>query len=164
MAGNNPGDVAIHNSLITIGGTRDTEVNCGSEANCRGAYLGVHLTQSSSAYIDNFWSWVADHASDGTSNGIRSASKGGVLVESTKATWLVGLGSEHWWLYQLAYNNAANVFSTLFQSETNYNQGSKAVVTPPAPFTPTASDPDFSYCDGQNVCPMGIAQYFEGGR
>ena len=94
MAGNSPGDVAIHNSLITVGGTRDSEINCNSEAdaNCRSAYLGVHLTQGSSAYIDNFWNWLADHRSDDSSGYPYSAGKGGILVESTKATWLVGVG------------------------------------------------------------------------
>lgn len=96
MAGNNPGGVAIHNSLITIGGTRDTSLDCGSEADCKGAYIGMHLTASSSAYIDNMWIWVADHNSDnddGKSNKeTRIAAKGGVLVEATKGTWISGLG------------------------------------------------------------------------
>ncbi|KAJ2976415.1 hypothetical protein NQ176_g4964 [Zarea fungicola] len=88
MAGNQPGDVAVFNSLNTIGGTRDTSVNCGSESNCKAAYLGIHLAAGSSAYIDNFWSWVADHSVDNSNKGIRAAVKGGVLVESTAGTWL----------------------------------------------------------------------------
>lgn len=92
MAGNNPGDVAIHNSLITVGGTRDTELSCTSESNCRASYIGLHLTSTSSAYIDNFWSWLADHASDESGKQPRTAGKGGVLVEATKGTWLSGLG------------------------------------------------------------------------
>lgn len=92
MAGSNPGDVAIHNSLITVGGTKDTTINCNSEADCKGAYLGIHLTASSSAYIDNMWVWVADHASDQTNMGTRIAAKGGVLVESSKGTWISAIG------------------------------------------------------------------------
>nr|POE48888.1 glucan endo-1,3-beta-glucosidase bgn13.1 [Quercus suber] len=166
MAGNTPGDVAIHNSLITVGGTRDTEIDCSSEANCRAAYNGLHLTASSSAYVDNFWAWVADHASDGSSGGINIAAKGGILVEATKGTWLAGVGSEHWWLYQLAFNGASNVFTSLFQSETNYHQGSSAAIMPPGPFTPVDSDPTFSWCtsdDNPADCAMGAAQYFNGG-
>lgn len=187
MAGNSPGDVAIHNSLITVGGTRDTSIDCSSEATCKAAYLGMHLTASSSAYIDNFWAWVADHNTDnddGKSNkDTRIAAKGGVLIEATKGTWISGLGksaltvsrcsacsrinlhtgSEHFWLHQLSYNNAANVFNNFFQSETNYHQGTLSVITPPAPFTATSSDPSFSWCTGQAVCPMGAAQYFNGG-
>jgi hypothetical protein len=163
MAGNNPGDVAVFNSLNTIGGTRDTSLSCSSEANCRAAYLGLHLAAGSSAYIDNFWSWVADHPTDGSGKGIRTAAKGGVLVESTAGTWLTGLGSEHNWLFQLSFHNAANVFVSLFQSETNYNQGSHGASLPGQPFTATSSDPDFSWCGGSdNVCRMGLAQYYAG--
>ena len=163
MAGSTPGDVAVFNSLNTIGGTRDTSIDCSSEANCLAAYLGVHLAAGSSAYIDNFWSWVADHSSDGTSKGIRSAVKGGVLVEATAGTWLTGLGSEHNWLFQLSFHNAANVLLTLFQSETNYNQGDHGAPLPGAPFTATSSDPSFSWCSGgDNVCRMGLAQYYVG--
>ncbi|KAK5999156.1 Glucan endo-1,3-beta-glucosidase BGN13.1 [Cladobotryum mycophilum] len=155
MAGNKPGDVGIFNSLNTIGGTRDTSLSCDNESNCRAAYLGVHLAAGSSAYIDNFWSWVADHPSDNSGKGIRAAVKGGVLVEATAGTWLTGLGSEHNWLYQLGFHNAANVFVSLFQSETNYNQG--------APFNAGPSDPNFAWCGGgDNVCRMGLAQYYTG--
>lgn len=163
MAGNNPGDVGVFNCLNTIGGTRDTSLSCDSEATCRAAYLGVHLAAGSSAYIDNFWSWVADHATDDSGKGIRTAVKGGVLVEATAATWLSGLGSEHNWLYQLGFNNAANVLITLFQSETNYHQGNGAVILPGQPFSATSADPNFSWCNGGNsTCRMGLAQWYTG--
>ncbi|KHN97236.1 endoglucanase [Metarhizium album ARSEF 1941] len=163
MAGDRPGDVAVLNSLNTIGGTCDTSVSCSSEANCRAAYLGLHLAAGSSAYVDNFWSWVADHASDDSNKGIRTAVKGGVLIEATAGTWITGLGSEHNWLYQLSLHNAANVFVSLFQSETNYNQGSHGAPLPGRPFNATASDPDFSWCGGgDDVCRMGLAQYYVG--
>ena len=169
LAGNNPADVAVYNSLITVGGTRSTQLSCSSEANCRGALIGLHLAPGSSAYIDNFWSWVADHASDDSGVGIRIAAKGGVLAESTVATWLVGLGSEHWWYYNLNYAGAQNVFTSLFQSETNYYQGpnidggGSAAAAPPTPFTPTSSDPTFSYCSGGiTLCAMTVAQYYTG--
>ena len=163
LAGNNPGDVAVFNSLNTIGGTRDTSLSCSSEANCQAAYLGLHLAAGSSAYIDNFWSWVADHATDNSGKGIRTAVKGGVLVEATAGTWLAGLGSEHNWLFQLSFHNAANVFVSLFQSETNYNQGSHGAPLPGQPFTAISSDPNFSWCGGSDdVCRMGLAQYYVG--
>lgn len=63
----------------------------------------------------------------------------------------------------MSYNNAENVFVNFFQSETNYHQGNEAEITPPAPWATTASDPDFSWCDGEQTCPMGPAQYFNGG-
>lgn len=165
MAGPQPGDVAIFNSLITVGGTRDTQLSCSSEANCKAAYLGLHLSRTSSAYIDNFWSWLADHASDASTVQTRTAGKGGVFVEATKGTWLAGVASEHWWLYQFNFNHARNVFMSLIQSETNYNQGSNAVVTPPSPFTAKPKDPAFTWCnDNDDVnCPMGLAQFYDYG-
>lgn len=163
MAGRNPGDVAIFNSLNTIGGTRDTSLSCDYESNCAAAYLGVHIAPGASAYIDNFWSWVADHASDDSGKGTRTAVKGGVLIESTAGNWLTGVGSEHNWLYQLAYHNAANVFVSLFQSETNYNQGNNGAPIPTDPFSANDSDPDFSWCNGgDRTCRMSIAQFFKG--
>lgn len=163
MAGNTPGDVAIFNSLNTIGGTRDTSLSCDDESNCLAAYVGVHVAPGASIYIDNFWSWVADHASDNSGKGTRTAVKGGILLESTAGTWLSGVGSEHNWLYQMTYHNAANVFVSLFQSETNYNQGNNGASIPTAPFSTVDADPDFAWCgDGDTVCRMGIAQFFNG--
>lgn len=160
LAGSTPGDVAVHNSLITVGGTRDTSLSCTSEANCRGAYLGLHLAPGSTAYIDNFWSWLADHASDNSGGKTNIAAKGGVLVESKAATWLVGLASEHWWLYNLGYSGAQNVFTSFYQSETNYRQGNGAAATPPAPFTPTSADLSFNYCNGDASCAMTAGEYY----
>ncbi|KAM3508490.1 hypothetical protein MY10362_001148 [Beauveria mimosiformis] len=163
MAGNSPGDVAVFNSLNTIGGTRDTDIDCSDESNCKAAYLGVHLAAGSSAYIDNFWSWVADHSVDDSGKGIRAAVKGGVLVESTVGTWLAGFGSEHYWLYQASYHNAANVFVGMFQSETNYNQATHGAPLNPQPFSTTSSDPDFSWCGGgDSTCRMSLGQFYSG--
>ena len=162
LAGDKPGDVSIHNSLITVGGTRDTEVNCGDSATCQGAYIGMHLTNKSSAYIDNVWVWVADHPSDGSSGGTDISAKGGVLIEATKGTWLLGLGSEHFWLYNVAWNHASNVFMSFLQSESNYKQGISGE-GPPSPWPATDSDPSFSWCDGPGPCAMTVGQYFNGG-
>jgi hypothetical protein len=171
LAGSSPGDVSISNSLITVGGLPDTEISCASSSSpCQAAYFALHLASTSSAYIDNVWAWVADHASDGSGSGVHIAAKGGVLVEATKGTWLAGLGAEHFWLYQVAYNSARNVFVSLLQSETNYQQGedgngNQIPPRPPAPYSGslTASDPDFSWCaaDGRGpTCYKSIAQYF----
>lgn len=164
MAGHQPGDVAVFNSLITVGGTRDTQLSCSSEVNCKAAYLGLHLSTTSSAYIDNFWSWLADHASDSSAVQTRTAGKGGIFIEATKGTWLAGVASEHWWLYQFSFSRAKNIFMSLIQSETNYNQGTNAAVTPPAPFTARPKDPAFAWCHaGDSNCPMGAAQFYDGG-
>ncbi|PPJ57558.1 hypothetical protein CBER1_10524 [Cercospora berteroae] len=169
MAGS-PGDVVIHNSLITLGGTLNTGLSCGTKNNCAAAYLGLHLSSSSSAYINNAWVWVADHAVDHAKVATNTAGKGGVLVEATKGTWLTGLGSEHWWCYNLGYNKASNVFVSMLQSETNYQEGNSQNGSgppsdpPPGPFTPTSSDPNWDHCNNAPaVCRMTMNQWFKGG-
>ncbi|PIA90493.1 Glucan endo-1,3-beta-glucosidase [Cercospora beticola] len=165
-----PGDVVIHNSLITLGGTLNTGLSCGGKNNCAAAYLGLHLSSTSSAYINNAWVWVADHAVDHANVGTDTAGKGGVLVEATKGTWLTGLGSEHWWYYNLGYNKASNVFVSMLQSETNYQEGNSQNGSgapsdpPPGPFTPTSSDPSWDHCNNAPaVCRMTMNQWFKGG-
>ncbi|MGI4812097.1 MAG: glycosyl hydrolase family 28-related protein [Janthinobacterium lividum] len=57
MAGN-PGDVGIWNSLFTVGGTEDTSVSqCSADdvSTCMAAFMSLHLTNSSSAYLQNTW-------------------------------------------------------------------------------------------------------------
>jgi hypothetical protein len=138
MAGTAPGQVALWNSLITVGGTRGASAltNACVDANneCKAAFLGLHLAPTSSAYIENVWNWVADHISEDFSGGSSIAAKGGALVEATKGTWLHALGSEHWWLYQLNLRKASNVMVSLLQTETNYDQGDHVQQIPPAPW------------------------------
>ncbi|KAI1384809.1 glycoside hydrolase family 55 protein [Hypoxylon trugodes] len=170
IAGSTPGDVALWNSLVTVGGTLGATAladACGSASNeCQAAFIGMHFTPSSSVYVENVWNWVADHFTEG-SGGCNIAAKGGALVESTKGTWLHALGSEHWWLYQLNLRNAANVMVSLLQSETNYDQGDHTEQIPPAPWKADVQnwgDPDFSWCGGGDTrCRMGLANYVQGG-
>ncbi len=170
MAGNNPGDVALWNSLVTVGGTLGATgiANaCNSpQSECQAAFLGIHFAPTSSVYLENVWNWVADHFTEGA-GGTSISAKGGALVESQKATWLHGLGSEHWWLYQLNMRKATNVMVSLLQSETNYDQGDHAQQIPPAPWVADANnwgDPDFSWCPATDArCRMGFANYINGG-
>ena len=174
LKGTNPGDVAMWNSLITVGGVRGAPGVTGAcsdaSAQCRAAFLGLHLAATSSVYIENVWNWVADHTVEDFSGGSRIAGGRGTLVEATQGTWLHALGSEHWWLYQLNMRNAANVVVSMLQSETNYDQGDNNPQLPPAPWTPDVGgwgDPDFSWCNpsaGDNKrCRMGPASIFNGG-
>ncbi|KAM0233581.1 hypothetical protein ACHAP5_010342 [Fusarium lateritium] len=170
-AGSKPGDVAIWNSMITIGGTRgaqDLTDNCKDASNpCQAAYLGMHLTKGSSAYIENVWNWVADHITEEFDGGSSIAGKGGVLVESTQGTWLHAVGVEHWWLYQLNLRNASNVVVSMLQTETNYEQGSEAKKILPSPWTPDSTgwgDPTYSWCkEDDGFCRMGLSNYVNGG-
>jgi glucan 1,3-beta-glucosidase len=73
--------------------------------------------------IEKVWVWTADHSEDGEAP-LQIISTGrGILVESTKATWLVGSGSEHHWLFGYNFNNAQNVYAGLLQVESPYMQG-----------------------------------------
>ncbi|KAJ3544983.1 hypothetical protein NM208_g2745 [Fusarium decemcellulare] len=170
-AGAAPGDVAIWNSAILIGGTRgvpDLIDACGDSSNpCKAVFLGLHFAKDSSVYLENFWNWVADHITEDFAGGSSIAGKAGALVETDKGTWLHGLGSEHWWLYQLNLRQANNVLVTLLQSETNYEQGDNAASTVPAPWTPDVDgwgDPDYSWCaEDDKRCRMGFSNYIQGG-
>ncbi|KAK0610586.1 glycoside hydrolase family 55 protein [Bombardia bombarda] len=169
-AGSSPGQVALWNSLVTVGGTRGADAltnACRDPAHqCQAAYIGMHFSSTSSAYVENVWNWVADHTTENFDGGSNIAGKGGALVEATKGTWLHALGSEHWWLYQLNLHSASNVLVTMLQSETNYDQGDNNLQLLPAPWTANAAggDPDFSWCgSGDARCRMGLSNYINGG-
>ena len=171
MAGSNKGDVAIFNTIITVGGTPDSRVNTacndGNTAGCKAAFAMLHLTSSSSAYVENMWGWVADHSLDWQGTRQNIAVGRGLLVEATKGTWLTGTGFEHNTLYNYNLHNAQNVLAGLQQTETAYWQGWGSQQNAPAPWTPDSrfGDPDFSWCDGgDQSCRMGLAQTISGGK
>ena len=63
MAGNHPGDVGFWNSHFRVGGAAGSRVQTactGAPADCMAAFALIHLTPSSSAYIENMWGWTAD--------------------------------------------------------------------------------------------------------
>ncbi|KAK1752889.1 glycoside hydrolase [Echria macrotheca] len=171
LAGRTPGDVALWNSLVTVGGVRGapgvTDTCVHADAECRAAFLGMHFAATSSVYLENVWNWVADHIAESFTGGSNIAGGRGVLVEATKGTWLHALGSEHWWLYQLNLRGARNVLVSMLQSETNYDQGDNNLMLVPAPWTPDVAgwgDPDFSWCSGGDKrCRMGPSNYITGG-
>lgn len=151
MRGANQGDVSFHNTHYRIGGAADsrTETACQTTGSpCPAAFLLTHLTETSSAYIENAWLWSADHDLDGSYNQQIGTGRG-MLIEATEATWLVGTGSEHHTLYAYQMNNAANVYGAMLQVETPYWQPDPRA---PAPWTPNATwfDPTFEGC-AQNV-------------
>lgn len=63
MAGNHPGDVGFWNSHFRVGGAAGSRVQTactGAPGDCMAAFALIHLTPSSSAYIENMWGWTAD--------------------------------------------------------------------------------------------------------
>ncbi|KAL8770173.1 MAG: hypothetical protein Q9209_004015, partial [Squamulea sp. 1 TL-2023] len=169
MAGSQPGDVGLWNTHVTVGGMADSNVNvaCGNPntASCLAAFAMVHLSSSSSAYIENMWGWTADHSLE-RGNPQNIATGRGILVEATKGTWLTGTGFEHNTLYGYNLHKAQNVFAGLQQTETAYWQGVGSQQNAPGPWTafPRYGDPDYSWC-GKDVqaCRMGLAQNIDGG-
>lgn len=57
MAGTSPGQVALWNSLVTVGGTLGASAlsnTCTSASNeCKAAFIGMHFAPTSSAYVEN---------------------------------------------------------------------------------------------------------------
>lgn len=152
MAGVNPGDVSFHNTHFRIGGAADSrlETACQTESDpCPAAFLVMHLTNTSSSYIENSWLWTADHDLDGEYNQQIGTGRG-MLVEATGGTWSLGSGSEHHALYAYQFSNASGVFAALLQVETPYWQPTPRA---PAPWTPnpTWHDPDFSGYAAKNI-------------
>ncbi|KAL2867003.1 glycoside hydrolase family 55 protein [Aspergillus lucknowensis] len=160
IAGAAPGDVGFWNTHIRIGGAVGSKVEsqCTSDpGQCKAAWAALHLTSTSSAYIENMWGWTADHDLDGA-NGQTVSTGRGLLVEATAGTWLVGTGFEHHTLYQYNFDSAHHVFSTMQQSETPYWQGPGNALAPsPWQDSPAPNDPDFSQCTAEDsLCRMAL--------
>jgi len=144
-----------------VGGAANTNMGraqCPSLApptpQCMGASMLLHLTQKSSAHLQNVWAWTGDHDLDG--NGQTSVFVGrGILIESENGpVWAYGTASEHNVMYQYRLVNAKNVVFAMIQTETPYYQGSPQA---PAPFEYNAAlnDPKF-VCT--NVTDRGCGQ------
>jgi glucan 1,3-beta-glucosidase len=167
MAGNQPGDVGVWNSHFRVGGAAGSKVKtvCSTTPDqCMAAWGMIHLTNTSSAYIENMWGWTADHDLDGGPDSVPGAPViavgRGALIEATKGTWLVGTAMEHNTLYQYNFNAAVNVCSVFQQSETPYWQGPGSSDLAPAPWTKhlQPSDPTFSTC-GQDDAQCRMAWF-----
>ncbi|RPD66327.1 exo-beta-1,3-glucanase [Lentinus tigrinus ALCF2SS1-7] len=144
------GGAGMWDTHIRLGGAAGTNLlasNCPSgsqNTDCSAAFLALHLTPQSNAYIEGAWVWLADHDLDsGGSRQTTIFSGRGILSESAGPVWLIGTGSEHHTLYQYNIANAANHYMGLIQTETPYYQ---PVPAPPAPFSSSSAynDPTFS--------------------
>ena len=160
-----PGSAAMWDSHFRVGGAVGTNLqfaNCPKLSGavkpaCIAASMLLHLTTTSSAYLENVWAWVADHDLDiPAQSQIDIYVARGILIESQGPTWMYGTASEHAVLYQYQTSGAKDLFMGMIQTETPYFQR-----TPPAPepFTSTlgkfANDPTFSHCaPGSQTCAM----------
>lgn len=152
------GSAAMWDSHVRIGGavgSRLQKEQCpkrtaGVNPDCIAASLLLHLTPSSTAYLENSWIWVADHDLDADAeNQLDVYSARGVLIESQLA-WLYGTSSEHNVLYQYQLSGARNILMAMIQTESPYYQ---PVPQAPRPFTPGQfpNDPQFDACRSNPV-------------
>jgi len=117
-----------HIRLAGADGSNLQESQCpqdgsGGVANCFAAYLGLHLTPFSSAYLEGTWVWLADHNLDGDGlTQITVYSGRGILSQSQGPVWMIGTASEHHALYQYNLVGARNHYLGLIQTETPYYQ------------------------------------------
>ncbi|KAJ7724091.1 exo-beta-1,3-glucanase [Mycena maculata] len=143
------GGAGMWDSHIRLGGAAGTNLlatNCpssgsGGTTNCLAAYAGLHLTATSTAYLEGTWVWLADHELDASGSAQISIYSGrGILSESAGPVWMIGTAAEHHVLYQYNLVNAQNHYLGLIQTETPYYQPAPV---PPAPFavSTTFKDP-----------------------
>ncbi|KAL2208244.1 beta-1,3-glucanase [Sarocladium strictum] len=149
------GSAGLWDVHFRVGGTAGTELQsdkCAktpsqttpAKPECIGAFMLMHVTKTASIYMENTWLWVSDHELDRKDyNQINIYNGRGILFESQKATWLWGTASEHSVLYNYQFQNAANVYMTVIQTETAYYQANPDAKTP---FTSQAKwfDPDWN--------------------
>ncbi|EER45681.1 LysM domain-containing protein [Histoplasma capsulatum H143] len=158
------GCASMWDSHVRIGGATGSEltstecpaITSGVNGDgCKSGSLMMHITDSSSAYMENVWLWTADHDIDDldwqdNNNTLVQTSiytARGLLVESTEATWLYGTSSEHALYYQYNFYKAQNVFAGMIQTESPYYQPTP---NPPAPFESAVGifngDPAYQNC------------------
>ncbi|CAK5279353.1 unnamed protein product [Mycena citricolor] len=144
------GSVGMWDSHIRLGGAAGTNLELaqcsatGGSPNCYAAFLALHLTAGSSAYLEGTWAWLADHEMEGDGYSQLTLYSGrGVLSESAGPVWMIGAAAEHHTLYQFNLVGAKNHYMGLLQTETPYYQPTPVV---PGPFTLNSAfhDPSFS--------------------
>ena len=153
-----PGSCGLWDCHFRIGGTAGTHLQqdtcqgnvTGSfqfNPDCSGAFLLLHLTQTSTAYIENVWLWVADHELDMAQHNQTNIFNGrGMLIESQGPAWLYGTSVEHSQLYNYQVSNAQSIFMGAIQTETAYMQSMPNALNGGFTPNPAYGDPNFADC------------------
>ncbi|KAI8303634.1 exo-1,3-beta-D-glucanase [Colletotrichum sp. SAR11_59] len=158
MAEDLQGSAAMWDSHFRIGGAMGTGLTAADcpkltgtiNPKCVAGSMLLHMTGSSSGYLENVWAWVADHDFDSgpAQTQIDIYVARGILIESKGGpVWLYGTASEHCVFYQYLLLGAQDVFMGNIQTESPYYLPKPKA---PAPFTDQVGlfngDPDFSEC------------------
>ncbi|KAJ6608599.1 glycoside hydrolase family 55 protein [Mycena sp. CBHHK59/15] len=143
------GSAGAWDTHIRLGGAAGTNLEIeqclpgSNSSDCMAAFMALHLTHGSTAYLEGMWVWLADHTldEDGATQ-LTIFSGRGILSESQGPVWMIGT-AEHHTLYQYQLLNARNHYMGLIQTETPYYQ--PYVLPLPAPFKTTTAfgDPLF---------------------
>ncbi|KAF7359345.1 Exo-beta-1,3-glucanase [Mycena sanguinolenta] len=156
------GVTGMWDSHIRLGGAAGTnlESNCPTDGsggidNCYAAFLGLHLTASSTAYLEGTWVWLADHDLDGTGNPMITLYSGrGILSESAGPVWMIGTAAEHHVIYQYNLQGAKNHYMGLIQTETPYFQPTPVA---PSPFRVNSAFKDPSFDGVSSAWALNVA-------
>ncbi|PRP83184.1 exo-beta-1,3-glucanase [Planoprotostelium fungivorum] len=164
MAGNNPGDVGLWNTYFRVGGIAGSWVLTNCTNNCQSAYLSLHLTNTSSSYLENVLGIAADRDIDYAMFKQNVSAARGILIESRLPTWLHGTSFQHHALYQYNFRNVNSLFVGLHHTEGSIFQGQGAPSNLMAPsgwtINPNLGDPDFSNCPVNSTgCRMAWHMY-----
>lgn len=148
------GGAGMWDSHIRLGGAAGTNLEVAQcpqtpvNDSCYAAFLALHLTPSSNAYLEGTWVWLADHDLDGDGKSQITVFSGrGILSESAGPVWMIGTASEHHTLYQYNLIKARDHYMGLIQTETPYYQPTPM---PPAPFSIEAKYNDPTFPPGQS--------------
>jgi glucan 1,3-beta-glucosidase len=99
IKGSSPGAAGMWDSHLRLGGTAGTNLNganCKSgtnSADCFAAFMALHLTAQSSAYLEGTWVWLADHNVESSGQEQLTLFSGrGILSQSQGPVWMIGTG------------------------------------------------------------------------
>ncbi|KAI0453722.1 hypothetical protein F5B21DRAFT_515157 [Xylaria acuta] len=168
VAESEQGSAAMWDSHFRIGGAKSPGLQAADCPKLTGSVnpnyiagsMPLHITESSSGYLENIWAWVSDHDMDSgvdqTQIDIYVAR--GMLIESRGGpVWMYGTASEHCVLYQYHVYGAEDVFMGMASSPLlMFSPYFLPTPQAPAPFEITLEldqfpgDPDFKECSGSN--------------
>ncbi|KAF9044173.1 exo-beta-1,3-glucanase [Panaeolus papilionaceus] len=125
--------LAHYSAGTNLEANRCPKSGSGGTAACSAAFLSLHLTSGSTAYIEGAWVWLSDHDLDLSGEAQVTVYSGrGILSESQGPVWLIGTAAEHHVIYQYNIVNAANHYMGLIQTESPYYQPNPVS---PSPFS-----------------------------